>query len=125
MDQGEQTETETEARPPAQGSKHLVVTPSPHCMHSFITLPVLTEEEVIGPARPQQADAPPAAQQFQQLLLTHEQIADLIITLHRDLHTRVPGGFQAELLCDILEGSKGGPRGSTNGGDGDPPQSPN
>ena len=35
-------------------------------------------------------------------------MADVIQDIHRELHTRVPGGFQAERLAEILEERHGG-----------------
>ncbi|EEF27435.1 conserved hypothetical protein [Ricinus communis] len=50
----------------------------------------------------------PSLEDFANLLESHERISERIKDLFRDLHTRVPGGFQAERLTEILEERHGG-----------------
>ena len=50
----------------------------------------------------------PSLESFAKLLETHERISERIKDLFRDLHTRVPGGFQAERLTEMLEERHGG-----------------
>ena len=54
------------------------------------------------------AEEPPSNSQqslesYEKLLKSHAAVADLVQEIHRDLHTHVPGGFQAERLAEILE----------------------
>jgi hypothetical protein len=59
------------------------------------------------PAHPQELEQP-TLQDFNRLLASHEQIADTIESIFRDLHTRVPAGFQRERLTELLEERHGG-----------------
>lgn len=56
-------------------------------------------------------ELPPVDQEslnsFSELLTAHRRIADRIQDLRRELHTRVPGGFQAERLTEMLEDRHG------------------
>lgn len=46
--------------------------------------------------------------EVRQLLTNHANIADCLQSLFRELHTHVPGGFQAERLAEMLEENHGG-----------------
>lgn len=50
----------------------------------------------------------PSLNSFKELLTAHQRIADRIQELCRELNTRVPGGFQAECLTEMLEERHGG-----------------
>lgn len=47
------------------------------------------------------------ARQERAIFSSHEEIADLIPEICRDLHTRAPGGFQSECLVEKLEDRHG------------------
>ncbi|TMW81077.1 hypothetical protein EJD97_012162 (mitochondrion) [Solanum chilense] len=47
---------------------------------------------------------------WERLLQNHKEVAAVIQEIHRELHTRVPGGFQAERLTEMLEERHGGER---------------
>ena len=42
-------------------------------------------------------------QTYKRILQDHDAVADLVQQIHRDLHTTVPGGFQAERLSEMLQ----------------------
>ncbi|KAH0776217.1 hypothetical protein KY290_007628 [Solanum tuberosum] len=45
---------------------------------------------------------------WERLLQNHKEVAAVIQEIHRELHTSVPGGFQAERLTEMLEERHGG-----------------
>jgi len=57
-----------------------------------------------------QAQPPGHQPPILELLENHAAVADVIRDIHRELHIRVPGGFQAEWLAEILEARHGGER---------------
>lgn len=77
------------------------------------------EQEQAGPS--QRAPQSPPTASFQKphsgnhkfleayggVLENHAAVADLVQKIHSDLHTRVPGGFQAERLAELLEARHG------------------
>lgn len=65
-----------------------------------------------GPVVPAPVHEPPITiiAAFSRILKNHLDVADEIQTIHHELRTHAPGGFQAEELSAILERRHGGPQ---------------
>ena len=65
-----------------------------------------------GPVVPAPVHEPPITimAAFSRFLKNHLDVADEIQTIHHELRTHAPGGFQAEELSAILERRHGGPQ---------------
>ena len=59
-------------------------------------------------ATPSMAISQSSYEEVRQLITNHENIADRLQELFRELRTHVPGGFQAERLAEMLEEEHGG-----------------